>query len=203
MTLIKPLNLRGFMIYKSLISASKQVEILDDVRAGLAQAPMFSPLTAWGKPMSVQMTSAGKYGWFSDSKGYRYEPKHPNGNDWPKIPASIIQIWDAVSGVERQPDCCLINHYRENARMGLHQDYDEQDFGFPVVSISLGDDALFRIGGPNRKDKTESIWLSSGDVVIMGGDARLAYHGVDRIRFGTSTLLKNAGRINLTLRVVD
>jgi alkylated DNA repair protein (DNA oxidative demethylase) len=203
MTLIKPLNLRGFLIYKSLISASKQAEILDDVRAGLSQAPMFSPLTTWGKPMSVQMTSAGKYGWYSDSKGYRYEPKHPNGNDWPKIPVSILNIWDLVSGAERQPDCCLINHYRENARMGLHRDNDEQDFCFPVVSISLGDDALFRIGGMDRKDKTESIWLSSGDVVVMGGDARLAYHGIDRIRFGTSTLLKNAGRINLTLRVVD
>ena len=87
--------------------------------------------------------------------------------------------------------------------MGLHQDNDEQDFQFPVVSISLGDDALFRIGGTKRTDKTESVWLSSGDVVVMGGEARLAYHGIDRIRFGTSTLLKNAGRINLTLRVVD
>jgi alkylated DNA repair protein (DNA oxidative demethylase) len=199
----KPLNLRGFLIYKSLISADEQAEIVENIRAGLSQAPMFSPRTAWGKPMSVQMTSAGRFGWYSDSDGYRYEPKHPNGNDWPAIPASILRIWDEVSDVSRQPDCCLVNHYREKARMGLHQDNDEQDFDFPVVSISLGDDALFRIGGPDRKDKTESIWLSSGDVCVMGGGARLAYHGIDRIRFGTSTLLKNAGRINLTLRVVD
>lgn len=203
MTRAKPLNLRGFLIYKSLISVDEQAEIVSNIRAGLPQAPMFSPRTAWGKPMSVQMSSAGRYGWYSDSKGYRYEPKHPNGNEWPEIPASVLHIWDEVSGVARQPDCCLINHYREKARMGLHQDNDEQDFEFPVVSISLGDDALFRIGGTDRKDKTESIWLSSGDVCVMGGEARLAYHGIDRIRFGTSTLLKNAGRINLTLRVVD
>ena len=199
----KPLNLRGFLIYKSLISADEQAEIVENIRAVLSQAPMFSPRTAWGKPMSVQMTSAGRFGWYSDSDGYRYEPKHPNGNDWPAIPASVLRIWDEVSGVSRQPDCCLVNHYREKARMGLHQDNDEQDFDFPVVSISLGDDALFRIGGTDRKDKTESIWLSSGDACVMGGAARLAYHGIDRIRFGTSTLLKNAGRINLTLRVVD
>jgi alkylated DNA repair protein (DNA oxidative demethylase) len=203
MTDAKPLNLRGFLIYKSLISAADQAEILDDIRAGLPQAPMFSPVTAWGKPMSVQMSSAGKYGWYSDKRGYRYEPKHPNGNDWPKIPASVMRIWEAVSNADRSPDCCLINHYREKARMGLHQDNDEQDFAYPVVSISLGDDALFRIGGQDRKDKTESVWLSSGDVVVMGRAARLSYHGIDRIRFGTSTLLKNAGRINLTLRVVD
>ena len=199
----KPLNLRGFLIYKSLISADEQAEIVENIRVGLPQAPMFSPRTAWGKPMSVQMSSAGRFGWYSDSDGYRYVPKHPNGNDWPAIPASILRIWDEVSDVLRQPDCCLINHYREKERMGLHQDNDEQDFDFPVVSISLGDDALFRIGGTDRKDKTESIWLSSGDVCVMGGDARLAYHGIDRIRFRTSTLLKNAGRINLTLRVVD
>lgn len=203
MTQMKPLNLRGFLIYKSFISAAHQAVILDDIRAGLPQAPMFSPVTAWGKPMSVQMSSAGKYGWYSDRRGYRYEPKHPNGNNWPAIPRSVLDVWNSVSETERQPDCCLINHYREKARMGLHQDNDEQDFAFPVVSISLGDDALFRIGGSDRKAKTESVWLSSGDVVVMGGEARLAYHGVDRIRFGTSNLLKNAGRINLTLRVVD
>ena len=85
----------------------------------------------------------------------------------------------------------------------LHQDNDEADFNWPVLSISLGDDALFRIGNNDKGGKTDSIWLNSGDIVVMGGDARLKYHGVDRIRFGTSRLLKNGGRINLTLRVVD
>jgi alkylated DNA repair protein (DNA oxidative demethylase) len=112
-------------------------------------------------------------------------------------------VWDAVSGVERAPDCCLINYYGEGARMGLHQDKDEADFRWPVVSISLGDEGLFRIGNQERGGKTESIWLRSGDVVVMGGDARLTYHGVDRIRFGSSTLLPDGGRINVTLRVVE
>ncbi|MBR9862447.1 MAG: alpha-ketoglutarate-dependent dioxygenase AlkB [Rhodobacteraceae bacterium] len=203
MKLAKPLNLRGFEIYKSLLSLPDQQAILEDIRRVISQAPMFSPLTAWGKPMSVRMSSAGKYGWYSDRRGYRYEPVHPNGTPWPAIPQSVLDVWNAVSGTERQPDCCLINHYTEKARMGLHQDKDEQDFGYPVVSISLGDEGLFRIGGTDRKDKTESIWLASGDVCVMGGAARLAYHGIDRIRFGSSGLLKNNGRINLTLRVVD
>lgn len=203
MTEIKPINLNGFLIYKGLLSGADQSEILDDIRSGLPKAPMFSPRTAWGKPMSVQMSSAGKYGWYSDQKGYRYEPKHPNGTNWPSIPQSVLRVWEELTGVARTPDCCLINFYRENARMGLHQDKDEKNFDFPVVSISLGDDALFRVGGLNRKDPTQSVWLSSGDVVVFGGAARLAFHGIDRIRFGTSNLLKNAGRINLTLRVVD
>lgn len=200
---LKPLNLRGFLIYKSLLSPDEQGVILDDIRAVIQQAPMFSPVTAWGKPLSVRMSSAGRYGWYSDRKGYRYESKHPNGTSWPAIPQSVLRIWSLVTQSERMPDCCLINHYTQTARMGLHQDNDEQDFGHPVVSISLGDEGLFRIGGTDRKDKTESIWLSSGDVCVMGGAARLAYHGIDRIRFGSSTLLKNNGRINLTLRVVD
>lgn len=203
MKLVKPLHLRGFEIYKSQLPPPDQLVILDDIRGVIAQAPMFSPLTAWGKPMSVRMSSAGKYGWYSDRKGYRYEPVHPNGTPWPAIPQSVLDVWNAVSGTTRQPDCCLINHYTEKARMGLHQDKDEQDFDYPVVSISLGDEGLFRIGGLERKDKTESIWLASGDVCVMGGAARLAYHGIDRIRFGSSGLLKNNGRINLTLRVVD
>nr|WP_325252154.1 alpha-ketoglutarate-dependent dioxygenase AlkB [Amylibacter sp.] len=200
---VKPLNLRGFMIYKSLLSPAEQGVILDDIRGVIKQAPLFSPVTAWGKPMSVGMSSAGRYGWYSDRSGYRYEGTHPNGMPWPAIPQSVMRIWSAVTECARTPDCCLINHYTEKARMGLHQDNDEQDFGFPVVSVSLGDEGLFRIGGTDRKDKTESIWLSSGDVCVMGGAARLAYHGIDRIRFGSSALLKNNGRINLTLRVVD
>lgn len=200
---VKPLNLRGFLIYKSLLSPAEQGVILDDIRGVIKQAPLFSPITAWGKPMSVGMSSAGRYGWYSDRSGYRYEAKHPNGTPWPAIPQSVMRIWSAVTDCARAPDCCLINHYTEKARMGLHQDNDEQDFGFPVVSVSLGDEGLFRIGGTDRKDKTESIWLSSGDVCVMGGSARLAYHGIDRIRFGSSALLRNNGRINLTLRVVD
>lgn len=153
--------------------------------------------------MSVKMTSAGRLGWISDRRGYRYEARHPDGMAWPPIPDSILALWREVTALDRQPDCCLINYYGEDARMGLHQDNDEGDFDWPVVSVSLGDDGLFRIGGTERGGSTESVWLQSGDVVVMGGAARLAYHGVDRIRFGSSRLLPDGGRINITLRVVD
>ena len=148
------------------------------------------------------MTAAGRLGWVSDRRGYRYEPRHPAGGPWPEIPPRVLDIWRAVTGLDRLPDCCLVNYYGEGARMGLHQDRDEGDFAWPVVSVSLGDDARFRIGGTDRRDPTESFWLRSGDVLVLGGPARLAFHGVDRIVFGSSTLLPQGGRINLTLRVV-
>jgi len=197
------LTLRGFEVFRGYLDADAQRGLLADLRAVTAAAPLFSPQTPYGKPMTVQMTSAGKYGWYSDRSGYRYEPQHPSGVAWPAIPERVLAIWDALTGLSRRPDCCLVNFYGENARMGMHQDRDEADFSWPVVSVSLGDDGLFRIGDQTRGGKTESLWLSSGDVVVMGGDARLTYHGVDRIRPGTSGLLKEGGRVNLTLRVVD
>ena len=152
--------------------------------------------------MSVRLTAAGDFGWFSDQRGYRYVEHHPSGVNWPAIPDSIMAIWRAVAGAAPDPECCLINFYGEGARMGLHQDRDEANFDWPVVSISLGDDALFRVGGTERGGKTESIWLQSGDIAVMGGPARLNYHGIDRIKFGSSSLLKEGGRLNITLRVV-
>ncbi|MEM9128102.1 MAG: alpha-ketoglutarate-dependent dioxygenase AlkB, partial [Pseudomonadota bacterium] len=169
----------------------------------LRAAPLFAPVTPRGKPMSVRMSAAGRYGWITDAKGYRYEPTHPNGVAWPDIPPEILAIWTDLVSKSRAPDCCLINYYGSDARMGLHQDKDEADFSWPVLSVSLGDDGLFRMGGTERKGGTESVWLGSGDVVVFGGPARLAYHGVDRIRAGSSKLLSKGGRLNLTLRVVD
>ncbi len=201
---MKPtLTIRGFDVFRGYLDAAKQREIVGNLRSVIRTAPLFSPETRWGKKMSVQMTSAGKYGWFSDRRGYRYEEHHPNGGAWPPIPEAILRVWHEVSGLERAPDCCLLNLYRASAKMGMHQDRDEADFSWPVVSISLGDDGLFRIANEERGGKTESIWLQSGDVVVMGGKARLHHHGIDRIRSGTSTLLQNGGRINLTMRVVD
>lgn len=201
---LKPgFELRGVAIHDGLIGPEAQRAMVEDLRAVIRAAPLFSPMTPYGRPMRVRMSSAGRYGWFSDRGGYRYEPRHPSGGAWPPIPDSILAVWDQVTGLARRPDCCLINFYDAEARMGLHQDKDEADFGFPVVSISLGDDALFRIGNLTRGGSTESLWLRSGDVVVMGGAARLIYHGVDRIKPGTSTLLPKGGRINLTLRVVD
>ncbi len=198
------LDVRGFRIFKDDLSPKDQAAIVDALRHVLRAAPLFRPVTPSGKPMSVRMTSAGKYGWVSDKKnGYRYDPQHPSGAPWPEIPNSILDIWHRHVERERLPDCCLINYYGEGTRMGLHQDKDEADFSWPVLSVSLGDDALFRMGGPARGGGTESVWLSSGDVVVMGGDARLAYHGIDRLRFGSSRLFPKGGRVNLTMRVVD
>ncbi|TCK99919.1 alkylated DNA repair protein (DNA oxidative demethylase) [Shimia isoporae] len=198
-----PLKIRGFEVHKGLLDSQAQAELVSDLRDVARAAPMRSPVTRWGKPMSVKMTSAGRLGWISDRRGYRYEPRHPDGMEWPPIPSRILALWTSVTGLERAPDCCLINYYGEGARMGLHQDNDEGDFDWPVLSVSLGDEGLFRMGNVERGGSTESVWLQSGDVVVMGGAARLAYHGVDKIRFGSSRLLPDGGRINITLRVVE
>ncbi|WP_282022159.1 alpha-ketoglutarate-dependent dioxygenase AlkB family protein [Ruegeria faecimaris] len=195
------LLLRGFEIRKAYLDGAAQAQLITLLRPILKSAPLFRPTTPSGREMSVRMTSAGALGWVTDKNGYRYQPHHPKGMEWPTIPDCILDIWRDLASPERDPDCCLVNYYSEGARMGLHQDKDEADFSWPVLSISLGDDALFRIGNTTRGGKTESIWLGSGDVVVMGGPARLTYHGVDRIRFGSSKLLPKGGRINLTLRV--
>ena len=197
------LRVRDFQIHKGYWDSAAQAAAVDALRTVLKSAPLYRPQTPMGKPMSVRMSSAGRFGWYTDRHGYRYVSAHPDGQPWPAIPEQILRVWTDLVSADRMPDCCLINFYGEDARMGLHQDKDEADFSWPVVSISLGDDALFRMGNTTRGGKTESIWLNSGDVVVMGGPARLTYHGVDRIRFGSSSLLPKGGRINLTLRVVD
>ncbi|MDU8910197.1 alpha-ketoglutarate-dependent dioxygenase AlkB [Aestuariicoccus sp. MJ-SS9] len=193
---------RGFRIFPGYFDSESQIALVEDLREVLRQAPLVQPVTPRGQKMSVRMSAAGRFGWISDRKGYRYEERHPSRVPWPPIPDRVLALWGDVAGCPRDPECCLINWYGEGARMGLHQDRDEADFTCPVVSVSLGDEGLFRMGNVERGGKTESIWLRSGDVVVMGGAARLAHHGVDRIRFGSSSLLPNGGRINLTLRVV-
>ncbi len=196
------IDLNGATLLPGFLGAAAQREMADAIAAVIRAAPLVQPVTPGGRKMSVRMTAAGRLGWVSDRRGYRYQPFHPEGFPWPPIPACVLRVWHALVPGGRDPDCCLINHYGPGARMGLHQDRDEGDFGWPVVSISLGDSALFRVGGRLRGDPTRSAWLHSGDVVVLGGPARLAYHGVDRIRPGSSTLLPGGGRLNLTLRVV-
>jgi alkylated DNA repair protein (DNA oxidative demethylase) len=118
------------------------------------------------------------------------------------MPEPLLVAWRDLAGYGGAPEACLVNLYGPEAKMGLHQDRDEQDFNAPVVSLSLGDTCLFRIGGTKRSDPTRSLRLASGDAVVLGGEARLAFHGVDRIIPGTSTLLPQGGRINLTMRRV-
>lgn len=198
-----PDELGGFLIHREFLDDAAQRAMVEDVRGVISAAPLVRPVTAWGRPMSVCMTSAGRLGWVIDRGRYRYADRHPEaGTPWPAVPESVLTVWRAVSGWPGDPDSCLINWYAEGARMGLHQDRDEGRFDAPVVSISLGDPARFRVGGTERKGRTESTILRSGDVVVMGGAARLAFHGVDRVLFGEGTLLPGGGRINLTLRVV-
>ena len=154
--------------------------------------------------MSVRMTNCGPLGWVTDTeRGYRYQATHPEtGKPWPPIPQMLLDLWDAVAGYPCPPQACLVNYYAGSAKMGLHQDKDEEDFSAPVLSVSLGDAGLFRVGGRSRKHPTQTIELKSGDVVVLGGEDRLAYHGMDRILQGTSDLIPEGGRFNLTLRRV-
>ena len=196
-------SIRGIEVFEGALNRAAQLQMVEELREVARAAPMAAQMTPHGKRMSVRMTSAGDCGWVSDRTGYRYEKSRQNGHAWPPIPKSVVEAWDKLSGCARRPECCLVNYYGKGARMGMHRDADEADYSFPVVSISLGDRALFRIGSLSRGGGTESIWLSSGDVLVMGGEARLIYHGVDRIDFGSSALLPSGGRINLTLRVVN
>ena len=192
----------GIAIHRGALGPDEQAALASDLRRIAEAAPPFSPITGWGKPMRVKITAAGRYCWFSDRRGYRYIETHPTtGLPFPPIPPLALAAWRAIE-TRADPDCCLVNYYGAGARMGLHQDRDEADFSFPVVSISLGDPALFRIGGQERKAPTRSFWLESGDVMSLSGDTRLAFHGIDRIKYGTSPLLPKGGRLNLTLRRV-
>lgn len=197
-------SLRGLELRPGYLDRAEQEALLATVREAIRQAPLYTPtMPRTGQPFSVQMTNCGSLGWVSDAAGYRYQPTHPvTGRPWPDIPQLALRAWRDLAGNAPAPEACLINVYAPTARMGLHQDRDEKDFSAPVLSLSLGDTCLFRVGGTRRNDPTRSLRLASGDVVVLGGEARLAFHGVDRIMPGTSTLLPEGGRINLTLRRV-
>jgi alkylated DNA repair protein (DNA oxidative demethylase) len=195
------MNLPGFRLLPGRLSHAEQLQLTDQVLALTAQAPPYRPVTPGGKVMSVAMTNLGALGWITDARGYRYESRHPGtGRRWPLIPAALIALWAELCDPAVPPDCCLVNRYDAASKMGQHRDLDEADFRFPVLSVSLGDTALFRLGGLRRGDPTGQIRLSSGDVVVLGGEARRAYHGIDRIIPGSSQLIPGGGRINLTLR---
>ncbi len=194
----------GARLVDGRLDRAEQEALVGEIRAILKDAPLFRPeMPRTGKPFSVRMSNCGPLGWVSDRAGYRYQPLHPaTGRPWPPIPAALLELWQEVADYPHPPEACLINFYDETARMGLHRDEDEAERAAPVVSISLGDSCRFRWGGLERTSPTRSFRLSSGDVFVFGGAARLAYHGVDRLYPGTSTLLERGGRINLTLRRV-
>ncbi|MDX5362195.1 MAG: alpha-ketoglutarate-dependent dioxygenase AlkB [Alphaproteobacteria bacterium] len=197
--------LTGVRKLDGFLDRAAQGRVLAAVRAGMAAAPPFRPeMPRTGKPFSVRMTNLGPLGWVSDrAGGYRYQPTHPvTGEPWPPIPEAILAVWREVARYPHDPEACLVNLYGSGARMGLHQDRDEETFDAPVVSISLGDRARFRVGGTERKGPTASFWLDSGDVLVLEGAARLAFHGIDRVVPDSSTLCPDLGRVNLTLRRV-
>ena len=182
-----------------------QIALLAAISEVIAEAPLFTPtMPRSGKPMSVRMTNCGPLGWVTDKeRGYRYQATHPEtGKPWPPIPAALLELWRELARYPAPPEACLVNYYAGNAKMGLHQDKDEEDFAAPVLSVSLGDTGVFRLGGRSRKDPTRAFELKSGDVVVLGDADRLAFHGIDRILAGTSDLVPEGGRFNLTLRRV-
>ena len=187
------------------LDRAAQGALLTEIRRIIAEAPLFTPtMPRSGNPMSVRMTNCGPLGWVTDKeRGYRYQSTHPvTGKPWPPMPQLLLDLWNEVSGYPAPPEACLINYYAGTAKMGLHQDKDEEEFAAPVLSVSLGDTGIFRVGGKSRKDPTQTFELKSGDVVVLGGEDRLAHHGIDRVLPGTSELLPEGGRFNLTLRRV-
>ena len=189
----------GFRLWRGALSPDAQAKMVETVMEGLEAAPLYRPVTPGGRPLSVQMSNFGPLGWVSDRGGYRYQPTHPEtGRPWPPIAETLLELWRATVDWPDPPDACLVNLYREAAKMGLHQDVDEADLKAPVLSVSLGDTAVFRIAGADGK--TSTLKLESGDVCALTGPARLARHGVDRVLAGSSRLIPGGGRINLTLR---
>ena len=194
----------GFRHLPGRLAPSAQQALVREVLAAVDAAGWFQPtMPRSGRPMSVRMCNLGPLGWLTDRQGYRYQATHPDtGLPWPPLPPALLALWDELAGWPAPPQACLVNLYRGDARMGLHQDQDEEALTAPVLSVSLGDDALFRLGGTTRRGPTRTLLLRSGDVVVLGGPARLCFHGIDRVLPGTSPLVPGGGRINLTLRRV-
>lgn len=191
----------GVRLFPGALDRPAQQALAEAVMAALTIAPATRYATRGGRPMSVAMSGLGPLSWVSDRGGYRYQDHHPGtGQPWPEMPPVLLDLWRQHGDPGVPPDACLVNLYGPEARMGLHQDRDEADFAFPVLSVSLGDTALFRLGGARRTDPTRQFRLASGDLLVLSGAGRLAFHGVDRILAGSSSLLPGGGRINLTLR---
>ena len=185
--------------------ALEQGDTLIALIASTAKAAPFRHLvTPGGKTMSVAMTNAGRLGWVSDRRGYRYEPIDPlSGQPWPAMPEAFARLAQAAAAqagyADFRPDACLINRYAPGTRLSLHQDRDEGNYAHPIVSVSLGIAAMFLWGGAQRADKARRVALMHGDVVVWGGPARLRFHGVLPLPDGSHPLT-GAHRINLTFR---
>jgi alkylated DNA repair protein (DNA oxidative demethylase) len=195
----------GFEVHAGCLTLADQRALLAEVEQVMALAPLYRPaMPRSGKPLSVEMTNSGPLGWVTDKDGgYRYQATHPvTGAPWPPIPSLLLDLWRRFANYPVLPEACLVNLYAPTSRLGSHVDSDEAATWAPVLSVSLGADAIFHIGGARRSDAKSRLLLHSGDVVVLGGAARRCYHGVDRILPETGTLLAPGHRLNLTLRRV-
>ncbi len=199
----------GFFHFKSKISLKQQQEILEAVRTVVGEAPLFVPtMPQRGTLFGYRMTNCGQLGWVSDRSGYRYQTIHPvTGSPFPTIPQVIQKLAIALANEAGwsnfKPESCLINFYQKGEKLGLHQDNSEQNLQPPIISISLGDAGIFLLGGKERTALPKKYILQSGDCLVMAGKSRLYFHGFAGIMPNTSSLLKNGGRINLTIRQVN
>ena len=194
----------GAVLFRAVVEPHAH-QLLSEIHDVVARSPLRIPMTPIGKPMSVEMTNCGDLGWVADRRGYRYERCDPfTGNSWPPMPTSFRELARSMAmraGYEGfEPDACLINKYSPGSKMGLHQDRDESDFSQPIVSVSIGLPITFKFGGLRRTGRTVSVALQHGDVVVFGGAARLAFHGVGTLRRGKHQLT-GSSRYNLTFRV--
>ena len=193
----------GAVLLRGFVKPSES-ELIDAVRAIVAQSPFRRMTTPGGHLMSVAMTNCGERGWITDHTGYRYDPIDPKtAAPWPAMPSVLRDLARRAAeqgGFEAfAPDACLVNRYEPGTRLSLHQDKDELDYSAPIVSVSLGLPATFLFGGMARSDKPRRFRLVHGDVVVWGGPSRLAYHGVAPLADGEHALLGRK-RINLTFR---
>jgi len=199
----------GFFHFKSKLSLKQQQEILEAVRTVVREAPLFIPtMPHRGTSFGYRMSNCGQLGWVSDRSGYRYQVHHPATRKlFPAIPELIrelaITLADEAGWSDFRPETCLINFYQKGESLGLHQDNTEQNLKAPIISISLGDAGVFLLGGKQRIDPTKKYILQSGDCLVMAGKSRLYFHGFAGILPNTSSLLKNGGRINLTIRQIN
>lgn len=195
----------GIFHLKNRLDSTLQRDLANATQLVSKSAEFSHPTTKSGGIYSAEITNCGAVGWWSDSKGYRYTENDPrSGKPWPDMPKLFLDTLKSTLGGTSaegfEPDACLVNHYVKGAKMGLHQDKDEADFAHPIVTISLGAAADFLIGGEKRSGPSQSILVESGDIVIMGGESRMRFHGIRKIYPGSSPLPNLDGRISLTFR---
>lgn len=199
---------KGFFLLKSRLTRVVQQEILAAARAVVGQAPLFRPTMPSGQSFNYSMTNCGELGWVADRHGYRYQQTHPHTFKlFPAMPQAIkdltIEIAQETGNNDFSPQSCLINLYRKGEKLGLHQDNTEENLSAPIISVSLGDSGIFVLGGLLRTDETKHYIVQSGDVIVMSKESRNFYHAFKGTVPNTSNLLKNGGRLNLTVRQVN